>query len=110
MTEQLEYRVTKLEDEMAEALAIAREARHDAAMAETGARGAFALAEDLRAMLRAHTKSLNALRETQFEHGQHLDRLEGKVDRLDLKFDEGFTAMSLGMSEITAILNNLERG
>ncbi|GAB2979469.1 hypothetical protein LWP59_40160 [Amycolatopsis acidiphila] len=110
MTEQLERRVTKLEDEMPEAIAVAQDARDHASMANILADGAFTVAQDVRATLRAHTRSLNALRETQVEHGQRLDRLEQKVDGLGRKVDEGFTMMSLGMSKITALITNIERG
>ena len=65
----------------------------------------------MRDELRAHTRTLNALRETQLEHGQRLDRLDGKVTGLDAKVDQldaemkhGFSMMSVGMAQITALL------
>lgn len=36
---------------------------------------------EVRAELRAHTRALNALRETQVEQGRRLDSLESRVDR-----------------------------
>jgi chromosome segregation ATPase len=52
------------------------------------------------AKLDAHTKTLNALRETQIEHGQQLIQhgqrlasLEGRIDRLERKVDDGFARM-----------------
>lgn len=95
--------MTKLEDDVPEAIAIAHDARDHAFMANTLADGAFAIAKDVRAMLRAQQRSLQALRETQVEHGQRLDRLENKVD-------EGFTKVALGMSRIAALIKNIERG
>lgn len=116
MTTQPEDRIAKLEDELPEAIAVAHDARDHASMANILADGAYTLAKDVRATQRAHTRSLNALRETQVEHGQRLDRLEGKVDRLEekmdglnLKFDEGFAMVSLGMSQIQALIRNVER-
>jgi phage shock protein A len=106
MTEQLEHRVS-------EALEIAKAAREDARMA----------LEAWRKRQLADNSLLNTLRETQIEHGQllkehgqllkehgqRLDRLEGKVDRLERKVDEGFTMVSLGMSQIAALIKNVER-
>jgi choline dehydrogenase-like flavoprotein len=117
MTEHLEHRMNKVEEGTAEAIAIAHDARDDAQMAKTAALGAFRIAQDARVMLRAQQRSLQALRETQVEQGQRLDRLEGnvdrlenKVDRLERKVDDGFTMVSLGMSEIAALIKNVERG
>lgn len=93
----------KVEEGTAEAIALAHEARDDAFMAKTAGLAAFRIAEDARVMLRAQQRSLQALRETQVEQGQRLDRLENKVD-------EGFTMVSLGMSEIAALIKNIERG
>jgi hypothetical protein len=50
-------------------------------------------------MHRGHTRTLNALRETQVDHSGRLDRLEQKVDH-------GFSVMSVGMAQITALLTN----
>ncbi len=94
--------MTKIEADASEAIAIAREARNDAWMAKTMGQGALQLAEDVRAMFRAHTTSLNKLRETQVEQGQRLDRLEGEMKA-------GLSKMSLGMDEIIDLLTKAER-
>jgi uncharacterized protein Yka (UPF0111/DUF47 family) len=61
--------------------------------------------------LEAHTKTLNALRETQLEQSQRLDRLEHKVDHLEAGFDglehemrQGFATLSAGMAQIIELL------
>jgi hypothetical protein len=43
--------------------------------------------EDLRAKRGADNKTLTAIRETQTEHGQKLDAIEGKLDNLGEKLD-----------------------
>jgi hypothetical protein len=106
MTEQLEHRVTIVEIKVREALEIAKAAREDARMA----------LEAWRKRQLADNSLLNTLRETQIEHGQllrehgqRLDRLEGKFDRLERKVDEGFTMVALGLSQISALIKNVER-
>jgi hypothetical protein len=58
--EDLEARVTALEEKMSQA-------RHDAAAARILANGADRDGSELRQDLRGHTKVLNALRETQLD-------------------------------------------
>jgi hypothetical protein len=58
--EDLEARVTALEEKMSQA-------RHDAAAARILANGADRDVSELRQDLRGHTKVLNALRETQLD-------------------------------------------
>jgi hypothetical protein len=115
----------------AQAIAIAREAREDARMARSVAQSALMVANmvaidvaSIRDGQRAHTKALNALRETQMEQGQRLDRVEGRLDRVEVrldrvevrldrlekKVDEGFSMVSVGMAEIVALIKNVERG
>lgn len=48
---------------------------------------------EVRTELRGHNQVLNALRETQLEQGQRMDR--------------GFATLSTGMAQITALLTNL---
>ncbi|MCA1655882.1 MAG: hypothetical protein LC635_05475 [Pseudonocardiaceae bacterium] len=52
--------------------------------------------------LRAHDRSLEALRETQIEHRQEM--LAGFA-KLDAKMDHGFTMLSIGQAQITAWLS-----
>ena len=91
----LEARVTHLEHSVADV-------RRDAAAARVLAGAADRDVSEFRQELNAHTKTLNALRETQLEHGQRLDSLEHKVS-------SGFGQMSLGMAQLTAMLVNIER-
>lgn len=77
----LTRRVDALEDR-------SRAARADAAAARALASGADRDVAEVRTELRAHTSVLNALRETQIEHGQKLDALDNKVDGHSRKLDE----------------------
>ncbi|GHF57815.1 hypothetical protein FHX82_000222 [Amycolatopsis bartoniae] len=108
MTEQLEARVAKLEDEVPEAIAIARDARHHAAMAEALARGASLEAGDCVSILRGHTNLLNAIRDDHVEQGQRLDRVEQRMDRIEKEMKEGFSMVAVGMSQITALIKGVE--
>lgn len=106
-------RVDALETQM-------RDVRHELTTARTEATAARALAagadhdvSEVRAELRAHTSALNALRETQLEQGQDINELrtemravDHKVTALDAKVNEGFTKMSIGMAQITALIKN----
>lgn len=111
----LEARVTALEHKV-DAI------RQDAAAARVLAGAADRDVSELRSELRGHTKVLNALRETQLEqgeqlaaqgaqlaaHGAQIAGLDAKVGSLDAKVNEGFTKMSIGMAQITALLTNAE--
>lgn len=55
--------------------------------------------EEVRAELRAHTQALNALRETQLEHGRKLDEHLSETR-------ESFSTLATGMAQITALLTN----
>ncbi|MFI9511023.1 hypothetical protein [Nocardia sp. NPDC052566] len=112
---ELEARVTALEGEVAGLRRNTVEACRDAATAQVLAQGADRDVSDVRATLRAHQGSMNALRETQIEHGQKLDGLRTEVDRgfaeLDLRFTslesemrQGFATLHAGMRQITALL------
>jgi hypothetical protein len=96
----LEDRVTKLEREMVEV-------RRD-------------VESTIRAELRAHIKTLEALRETQLEMGAKMDRefaevrgeiagvhTEMRTEFVNVRSEmrEGFTKINLGMAQITALLN-----
>lgn len=113
-------RVTRLEHEMIQA-------RSDAAAARVLAGGADRDVSLMQDELRGHTRSLNALRETQVEHGQRIDRLERKVDdgfqQADVRFQQidanfrqvdanfktvgrEFSKVNTGIAHITALLTN----
>jgi hypothetical protein len=102
-------RVARLEHSVAEA-------RKDAAAARILAGGADRDVSEMRTELRAHTKLLNALRETQVEQGTEMR--QGFADvRTELRAEmregdasirtemrEGFAKVGVGMAQITALL------
>jgi hypothetical protein len=96
--ENIPERVTRLEYQVAEA-------RKDAAAARILAGGADRDVSELRAALNGHTRVLNAIGETQREHGVRLDNLEHKVDDGFAEMREGFSKLNLGQAQITALLN-----
>lgn len=87
----LEDRVAKLEGEM-------DEVRRDVSDAL-----------GIRTELRAHIKSLEALRETQLEMGEKMDRefadVRAEIAGVRTEMRDGFTKLNLGMAQITALLN-----
>ncbi|MFL6143685.1 MAG: hypothetical protein ACJ72N_17720 [Labedaea sp.] len=94
----LPTRVTRLEERMAEVHHLASHADRETS--------------DVHVRLRAHTKSLEALRhtqleqsQTQLEHTQTLLEHGRRLDRLETKMDDGFTKLALGQAQITALLN-----
>ena len=102
--DEIHKRVTKLERQMVDA-------RKDTAAARVLAGGADRDVSDMQTQLRAHTRTLNALRETQLEHGERLSGVdgrlggvEGRLDRLENKVDHGFSMVSVGMAQLTALL------
>jgi chromosome segregation ATPase len=112
--EDLEARVAALEDTV-------QKIREDAAAARVLAGGADRDVAAFDAKLRAHTTVLNALRETQLEHGETLRehgealRQHGETLRqhgeaivaLDRKMTEGFITLNTGMTRIAAVLERL---
>jgi hypothetical protein len=57
--------------------------------------------------LNAHFRVLNALRETQPEHGSRLDSLESRFDGLQTEMRTGFSVLDAGVAQITAMLTAL---
>lgn len=84
-TEPLPERVDRLENRMAEIYPMVREHDHDIA--------------SLEARLRAHTKLLQAVRETQRDHSQELRQLRSQMQ-------DGFSKTQLGYAHIVALLTN----
>lgn len=72
-------------------------AKSDAVAARVLASGAARDVSEVRAELRAHTRGLNALRETQLEQGRAIDGLRQETRN-------GFATMATGMAQITALL------
>lgn len=93
----LESRVALLEHEMVRLREQVALTSSEAAAARVLAAGADHDVSEVRAELRAHTQALNALRETQLE-------LDQKVNRLDDKVTQGFGTLAAGMAQITALL------
>ena len=105
--EDLEARVTVLEEQV-------RSTRQDAAAARVLAGTADRDVSEFKQTLNGHTKVLNAVRETQIEHGQRIERLEAKLgsvdDRLgtlEAKVDSGFTKVNINMEQISRLLQRL---
>lgn len=105
----LEDRVTKLERDM-------EEVRRDVDTTRTLSSGAHQDVGDVRAELRAHIKSLEALRENQLEMRTEMRdefgrawaefaAVHSKMDAGFTEMREGFTKIGLGMAAITAKLN-----
>jgi hypothetical protein len=92
--DEFDERVTDLEREV-------RIARQDAAAARILAGGADRDVAEHGAKLDLHKALLDALRETQIEHGEKIDSLEQRVSR-------GFSMLAVGQSEILALLNRLD--
>jgi len=95
----LEARVTALESQI-------RLVRADAAAARVLAGGADRDVSALAAKLDAHTRVLNALRETQLEQGIAIGELSHRVDGLEHEMRQGFAMMATGMARITALLED----
>ena len=74
----LEAEVSRIQDEL-------DRARQDAAAARVLATGADRDVSDVRSRLRAQRGLLQALRDTQVEHGDRLDRLERRMTAVELR-------------------------
>lgn len=88
-------RVTRLEQAIVEV-------RREAATARLLAAGADHDVSVVKDTMHAHTRSLNALRETQMEHGQRLDRLERKVDDGFAQVDANFKQIDANFKQVDA--------
>ncbi len=107
----IETRVTILEREVVRLREQAALTSSDAAAARVLSAGADHDVSEVRAELRAHTRALNALRETQLEQDRKISGLDHtvtgldqKVTGLDQKMTEGFATLATGMAQITALL------
>ncbi|OLT14573.1 hypothetical protein BJF78_18335 [Pseudonocardia sp. CNS-139] len=110
--EELEGRVTALESQI-------RIVRQDGAAARVLAGGADHDVAALTTRVDAQTRLMQALRETQIEHGQRLggverrldsvdhrlDRVDQRLDRVEEKVDRGFSILAAGQAEIVALIN-----
>lgn len=127
----LEARIGALEREVARLREQMALAGADAAAARVLAAGADRDVAEVRAELRAHTQTLNALRETQLEQGERIASMDGRLTSVEARLSSlevrvaslesearagfaemrsGFATMSTGMAEITALLRRIEEG
>ena len=109
--------MSALEREMAELRERVALANGDADAARVLAAGADRNVAEVRAELRAHTRALNALRETQVEFqqtqlrfGAELQKQRAELSALDGRVRDGFATMGSGMAEITRLLERFARG
>ncbi|MGH3836204.1 MAG: hypothetical protein ACRDSF_10940 [Pseudonocardiaceae bacterium] len=106
-----ETRLAVLEREVAQLREQVALTSSDAAAARVLASGADRDVSEVRAELRAHTQSLNALRETQLEQGQKIDKLDREMcegfAEVRTEMREGFSTVATGMAQITALLTNI---
>jgi septal ring factor EnvC (AmiA/AmiB activator) len=82
----------------------------DAQAARTLAAGADRDVSEVRAELRAHTRVLNALRETQAEQGRTIAELRAGLADLRVEMRAGFAALASGMGDITRLLQRRDDG
>jgi len=98
--EDLEARVTALEEQV-------QQSRHDAAAARILAGTADRDVSEFKQTLNGHTQVLNALRETQIEHGQDISGLKTSVTDLRAEMQSGFTKINIGMGEMSRLLQQV---
>lgn len=98
--EDLETRVSSLEREVSNLRDQVALSKSDAAGARVLAAGADRDVSEVRSELRAHTQSLNALRQTQLEQGREIVGLRTEMA-------EGFAKVHTGMAQITVLLKGI---
>jgi chromosome segregation ATPase len=81
----VERRISALEQEVLRIRSELDRSREDAEAARTLAGGADRDVSEVRSQLRAQRGLLQALRDTQVEHGRRLDQLERRMDALELR-------------------------
>jgi phage shock protein A len=90
-------RVNKLEQQMTEV-----DRKADDAL--TLARGADNDVADFRTELRAHRKSLEALRENQLDMQAEMHDMRTEMGDMRTEMRDGFSTVGVGMAQITALL------
>ncbi|KDN21188.1 hypothetical protein [Amycolatopsis rifamycinica] len=98
--EDLEARVTALEEQV-------RHTRQDAAAARVLAGTADRDVSEFKQTLNGHTKVLNAVRETQIEHGQDISGLKTEVADLRAEMRSGFTKVNIGLEQMSRLLQQV---
>lgn len=101
----LEPRVTALEHQMTELREHVTHAADDAAAARVLAGGADRDVSEVRAELRAHRRSLNALGQTQAETRRAVRELQGEVRELQGEVRAGFAMTGAGFAAIAERLD-----
>ena len=106
----LEARVRDLEHEVLRLKDSVEISRADAAAARVLAGGADRDVSDMKTLLRAHTQTLNALRETQLEQQSDIRELRSEmhseIRALRSEMQQGFGMLHTGMAQIVASLPN----
>jgi chromosome segregation ATPase len=109
----LEARVRDLEHEVLRLRDSVEVSRADAVAARVLAGGADRDVSDTKTLLRAHTQTLNALRETQLEQQGELralnEKIDEKVDALRSQMQQGFGTLHTGMAQLLAVLAHRQR-
>ncbi|MEV4053942.1 hypothetical protein AB0J55_22355 [Amycolatopsis sp. NPDC049688] len=98
--EDLEARVTALEEQV-------QHTRQDAAAARILAGTADRDVSDFKQTLNGHTQVLNALRETQIEHGHDISGLKTDVADLRAEVQSGFTKINVSVEQISRLLQHV---
>jgi len=101
--EDLDARLTAVENRLDDVAEQSRRAREDSAAARVLAGAADRDVSEMRTELRGHTQVLNALRATQLEYEARFDRVDGEL--ADLR--KGFGVLHAGMNRITEMLTEL---
>ena len=112
----LESRVQRLEDEVARLQDSVAVSRSDATAARILAGGADRDVAEMKAVLRAHTQTLNALRETQLEQGRQIaelrtelhSKIDAEVGGLRSEMQQGFGMVHTGIAQITALIRDIQ--
>lgn len=103
-TEDLERRVTELENEVARLRRELDRANAEGQETRVLASGADRDIAELRDEMRAVKRVLNALRENQIELAARMDRLEQRMDALEAEMRRGFAMLNVGMTRILELL------
>jgi len=105
----VERRVSALEQEVLRIQGELDRARQDAEAARVLATGADRDVSDVRSQLRAQRGLLQALRDTQVEHGRRLDQLERRMTAVELRLnalDDRIAGMD---ARLTGRMDGLDR-
>lgn len=98
--------MSSLEREVASLRELAEHASDNAAAARAMASGADRDVAEVRGELRAHTSTLNALRETQLEHSHKVDRHHAENRQAFAEHRQAFAQLAAGMEHITTLLTS----